>query len=141
VEFVSQNNQICRRSSTEYQIPSKSPKYTQFFLQYPIEDSIQISHQVSVQISFKEPHKVSIQIADSILCTYLNGTAGVRCQGGYACTNFKDEQIINVTNVGCGSCNGDYACHSDKYKNITVGEGSCVGKYSCSQGEYMKKYL
>jgi hypothetical protein len=81
------------------------------------------------------------RLDDSILCTYLNGTAGVKCQGGYACTNFKDEQIINVTNVGCGSCNEDYACHSDKYKNITVGEGSCVGKYCCSRGEYMKKYL
>jgi hypothetical protein len=41
-----------------------------------------------------------------IPCTYLDGiTEGVKCEGFNACYKTNGNAMINVTDVGCGSCN------------------------------------
>jgi hypothetical protein len=76
-----------------------------------------------------------------ISCTYSDGiTKGFKCLGFQACDD-GNLPVINVTDVGCGSCNGDYACYFFAgYRKITVEERSCVGDYSCYNSEYTKKY-
>jgi hypothetical protein len=75
-----------------------------------------------------------------IQCTFSNGTAGVKCEGDNACF-YNGRYEINVTNVGCGSCIGEYACSWYKgYRSITIGENSCRQDHSCSKSEYTKKY-
>jgi hypothetical protein len=65
----------------------------------------------------------------STSCDYLNGTSGgQKCVGTRACYG------IDPTNVGCGSCNGGWACSSVKQRSLTVGEKSCIGRNACYAG-------
>jgi hypothetical protein len=41
---------------------------------------------------------------DDCTCTMSDGSAGKKCDGQDACDG------MNPNNVGCGSCNGEYAC-------------------------------
>lgn len=62
----------------------------------------------------------------STSCDYLNGTSGgQKCVGTRACYG------IDPTNVGCGSCNGGWACSSVAQRSLTVGEKSCIGRKAC----------
>jgi hypothetical protein len=74
---------------------------------------------------------------DGIQCYYSDSSKGVRCYGYMACYDY-DQWRINPDDVECGSCNGEKACYSVSFRNITVGEKSCSGKYSCALliGEY-----
>ena len=60
------------------------------------------------------------------ICIFANGTAGTKCVGDGACA------YTTVSNVGCGSCIGYYACYNMGNK-VTVGENSCIGKGACSE--------
>jgi hypothetical protein len=57
-----------------------------------------------------------------ISCAYLNGTAGKKCEGDWACAYVDQEQI------SCGSCIGYASCLNN---NATVAESSCRGDFSC----------
>jgi hypothetical protein len=52
-------------------------------------------------------------------CTYLNGTAGIKCSGSQACVDLSSSFIINL--IGCGSCNAFGSCSriSGKFENYT----------------------
>ena len=63
-----------------------------------------------------------------VACTFTDGTAGVKCDGKYAC-NGANESLI-----GCGSCIGDEACFELK-AGTTVGENSCIGGSACYKFE------
>lgn len=59
-----------------------------------------------------------------IACTYPNGTTGVKCDGMNACESGWDAPV-----VGCGSCNGDFACAY--FDGGFIGENSCNGESAC----------
>ncbi len=45
------------------------------------------------------------RILAAITCTMSNGSPGTKCDGTSACDGVDPEK------VGCGSCNGSYACN------------------------------
>ena len=63
-------------------------------------------------------------------CTFLNGTAGNKCVGDYACSNGA-----NITKIGCGSCIGTKSCFDMSSVITSVGEESCIGYYACVRGK------
>jgi hypothetical protein len=63
-------------------------------------------------------------------CTFADGTSGPKCVGYNACVG------IDTSNIGCGSCNGDFACSLENptvsYDRVFVGENSCNGVKACN---------
>jgi hypothetical protein len=57
------------------------------------------------------------------MCTFANGTLGVKCDGRYACSGHYD-----LDEVGCGSCNKEEGC---LYAAGPIGEDSCNGYRAC----------
>ena len=57
-------------------------------------------------------------------CNFLNGTAGIKCDGIDACLG------ADASKIGCGSCIGDSSCNSIS-GDATIGENSCVGEKAC----------
>ena len=57
-----------------------------------------------------------------IECTFLDGTAGKKCDGGYACDG------ADTDNIGCGSCNEYKACYK---ASGVISEGSCNDSEAC----------
>ena len=60
----------------------------------------------------------------STSCVYANGTYGVKCVGGNACSG------ADIATIGCGSCIGYYACRNMNDTNI-IAENSCLGDNAC----------
>ena len=57
-------------------------------------------------------------------CNFLNGTAGIKCNGIDACNE------ADVSKIGCGSCIGDSSCEYIS-GDVTIGKNSCVGEKVC----------
>ena len=102
-----------------------------------------------VQVAVKSERRLD----SGIPCTFLNGTAGVKCSGVDACTKTDEAKIGcgscigeescywmgDTTIVGEGSCIGEEACYSFNYREqATIGDNSCIGKLSCNDSEEMK---
>ena len=65
-------------------------------------------------------------------CTFSNGTLGTKCVGTDACGGYYWGP--DITNIGCGSCIGDYSC-DEVSPFTTVGEESCIGYQACAYGK------
>jgi hypothetical protein len=69
------------------------------------------------------------RMLEAIQCTFRNGTAGTKCDGGFACSVNAD-----FTKIGCGSCIGVESCYGNSIKS-SVGEESCIGDFACVYGK------
>ena len=86
-----------------------------------------VSHVRSVSSTRLAPTKEQEGRRQLEACQFADGKPGTKCVGANACAQ------IDLSKIGCGSCNGANACLfpviTDK---VSVGENSCNGFEACN---------